>query len=195
VPEVRAGIRERVASPSAAHPSGTTRWEARWFAVAGLGLAGAGICTTDLVFEYPTDAPLLLEQERIAGHVRDLTSLLFFVGVPDACVASCLRVGGVRAPERTRDAGHLRAGRCRVLLGVAAQGKRRGDPAPCGRQRPGPSRDAGGAPPARGLNPAPSDGQATTFRNPIAAPLSARLEAFSVVCGAGPVSGTLWTRA
>jgi hypothetical protein len=66
-------------------------WEARLLGVAGLGLIGAGLFATDPVFGYPTDAPLLLEQESLSGHLHNLASVLFFVGVPGACFAACLR--------------------------------------------------------------------------------------------------------
>lgn len=63
-------------------------WEARLLGVAGGGLIGAGIFTTDPVFGYPPAAPLLLDQETRSGRLHNLASLLFFAGVPGACFVS-----------------------------------------------------------------------------------------------------------
>jgi hypothetical protein len=62
-----------------------TDWEARLLGVAGSGLIGAGLFSTDPVFGYPPEAPLLLDQESPSGHLHNLASLLFFAGLPGAC--------------------------------------------------------------------------------------------------------------
>ena len=71
-----------------------TEWEARLLGVAGSGLIGAGIFSTDPVFGYPPAAPLLLKQESPSGHLHNLASLLFFAGLPGACF-----VAGRRAEQ------------------------------------------------------------------------------------------------
>ncbi len=52
---------------------------------AGIGLIGAGFFISDPVYGYPTDAPLLLVQYSIHGHLHDLFSILVFIGLPVAC--------------------------------------------------------------------------------------------------------------
>jgi hypothetical protein len=68
-----------------------TDWEARLLGIGGLGLIGAGLFTTDPVFGYPLEAPLLLDQESRSGQLHNLASVLFFVGVPGACLVACRR--------------------------------------------------------------------------------------------------------
>jgi len=50
-----------------------------------LGLIGAGIFTTDAVYGYPEDKPLVLAQYTIHGHLHDLFSILVFACLPSAC--------------------------------------------------------------------------------------------------------------
>jgi hypothetical protein len=64
---------------------GAGTWGPRMIGLAGLGLLGAGVFTTDPVFGYPPDSPLMLAQHTIHGHFHGLFSMLFFVGVPGAC--------------------------------------------------------------------------------------------------------------
>ncbi len=52
---------------------------------AAVGLIGAGFFVTDPVYGYPTDAPLLLAQYTVHGHLHDLFSVLVFIGLPVAC--------------------------------------------------------------------------------------------------------------
>jgi hypothetical membrane protein len=53
----------------------------------GIGLIGAGIFTTDPVYGYPQDKPLILAQYSIHGHLHDFFSLLVFICLPIACFA------------------------------------------------------------------------------------------------------------
>ena len=57
----------------------------------GMGLIGAGIFTTDPVYGYPTDQPLVLAQYTLHGHLHDLVSLVVFVCLPAACFVFCRR--------------------------------------------------------------------------------------------------------
>lgn len=66
-------------------------WEALLIGLAGIGLFGAGIFTTDPIFGYPTDAPLVLAQYSVHGHLHDLFSVLLFLGLPIACFVFCRR--------------------------------------------------------------------------------------------------------
>ncbi len=60
-------------------------WGPLLIGLAGIGLIGAGIFTTDPVFGYPPDAPLVLAQYSSHGHLHDLFSILVFLGLPIAC--------------------------------------------------------------------------------------------------------------
>jgi hypothetical membrane protein len=71
-----------------------SEWDARLLGLAGLGLVGAGLFSTDPVFGYPADAPLRLEQYTAPGHLHNIFSLLFFVGVPGACLVEARRHAG-----------------------------------------------------------------------------------------------------
>jgi hypothetical protein len=64
---------------------GAGTWGPGMIGLAGLGLLGAGVFTTDPVFGYPPNLPLVLAQYTIHGHLHDLFSMFFFVGVPGAC--------------------------------------------------------------------------------------------------------------
>lgn len=66
-------------------------WGPLLIGLAGIGLFGAGIFTSDPVFGYPPGAPLVLAQYSIHGHLHDLFSLLLFVGLPAACFVFCRR--------------------------------------------------------------------------------------------------------
>jgi hypothetical membrane protein len=60
-------------------------WGPLLIALAGIGLLGAGIFTTDPIYGYPTSSPLVLAQYSLHGHLHDLFSILFFIGLPTAC--------------------------------------------------------------------------------------------------------------
>src|SRR5689334_5876007 len=47
-------------------------WGPILIGLAGIGLFGAGIFTTDPIFGYPPDAPLVLAQYTVHGHLHDL---------------------------------------------------------------------------------------------------------------------------
>lgn len=66
-------------------------WGPLLIGLAGIGLLGAGIFTTDPIFGYPPSAPLVLAQYTVHGHLHDLCSVLFFAGVPIACFVFCRR--------------------------------------------------------------------------------------------------------
>jgi hypothetical protein len=66
-------------------------WGPLLIGLAGIGLLGAGIFTTDPIFGYPPGAPLVLAQYTVHGHLHDLCSVLFFAGVPSACFVFCRR--------------------------------------------------------------------------------------------------------
>ncbi|MBL7911547.1 MAG: DUF998 domain-containing protein [Bacteroidia bacterium] len=52
----------------------------------GAGLVGAGLFTTDPVYGYPENQPLLLAQYTLRGHLHDLFSILVFICLPWACL-------------------------------------------------------------------------------------------------------------
>jgi hypothetical membrane protein len=60
-------------------------WGPLLIGAAGIGLCGAGIFTTDPLFGYPAGAPLVLAQFSAQGHLHDLFSMLWFLGMPSAC--------------------------------------------------------------------------------------------------------------
>jgi len=66
-------------------------WGSLLIGLAGIGLLGAGIFTSDPVFGYPPSAPLVLAQYSVHGHLHDLFSLLLFAGLPTACFVFCHR--------------------------------------------------------------------------------------------------------
>jgi hypothetical membrane protein len=66
-------------------------WGPLLIGLAGIGLFGAGIFTSDPVYGYPPGAPLVLAQYSVHGHLHDLCSTLFFVGLPAACFVFCRR--------------------------------------------------------------------------------------------------------
>jgi hypothetical membrane protein len=66
-------------------------WGPILIGLAGIGLFGAGIFTTDPIFGYPPDAPLVIAQYTLHGHLHDLCSVLFFAGVPIASFVFCRR--------------------------------------------------------------------------------------------------------
>ena len=104
--------------PERTGDTGGATWEARLLGVAGVGLIGAGLFTTDPVFGYPSDTPLLLQQESLSGRLHDLASLLFFAGVPGACFASSRRAA--RAGERAWAAYSLLTGLAMLVTFVLA---------------------------------------------------------------------------
>lgn len=73
-------------------------WGPLLIGLAGVGLFGAGLCTTDPAFGYPTDAPLALAQYTLWGRLHSAFSLLLFLGLPPACFILCRRF----ADERCR---------------------------------------------------------------------------------------------
>jgi hypothetical protein len=109
----------RGARPAREGDTSDTAWEARLLGMAGIGLLGAGIFATDPVFGYPPDAPLLLAQENLTGHLHNLASVLFFVGVPGACLASCRR--SERAGQRPWAAYSLLTGLTMLVTLVLAR--------------------------------------------------------------------------
>jgi len=54
-------------------------------ALVGMGLFGAGICTTDPVYGYPTNLPMALAQFTFRGHMHDFFSIFVFICLPIAC--------------------------------------------------------------------------------------------------------------
>jgi hypothetical protein len=60
-------------------------WTSIFFGVAGLGLIGAGIFTSDPVYGYPLTEPFHGAQYTVTGRVHEAVSTLFFVGVPVTC--------------------------------------------------------------------------------------------------------------
>ena len=60
-------------------------WISRLIGAVGLGLVGAGICSTDPVYGYPITEPLRLAQFTIHGHLHDFCSLFVFICSPIAC--------------------------------------------------------------------------------------------------------------
>jgi hypothetical membrane protein len=60
-------------------------WGPLLIGLVGIGLIGAGAFTTDPVYGYPPDAPLLLASYSTQGHFHDLFSFLVFLGLPIAC--------------------------------------------------------------------------------------------------------------
>jgi hypothetical protein len=60
-------------------------WISRLIGVVGLGLVGAGICSTDPVYGYPITEPLRLAQFTLHGHLHDFFSLFVFICSPIAC--------------------------------------------------------------------------------------------------------------
>jgi hypothetical membrane protein len=66
-------------------------WGPLLIGLAGIGLFGAGIFTSDPIYGYPPDAPLILAQYTVHGHLHDLFSALLFVGLPTACFVFCRR--------------------------------------------------------------------------------------------------------
>jgi hypothetical membrane protein len=61
-----------------------SRWLWRLVALSGAGMVGAGIFKTDAVYGYPSGAPLRLAQFTTTGHMHDLWSMMFFLGLPVA---------------------------------------------------------------------------------------------------------------
>jgi len=51
----------------------------------GLGLTGAGIFSTDPVYGYPADAPLIFSQQSMHGYLHEIFSIPVFIGLPLAC--------------------------------------------------------------------------------------------------------------
>ena len=53
--------------------------------IVAIGLMGAGIFSTDPVYGYPEDQPLILAQFTLHGHLHDLFSIFVFTCLPAAC--------------------------------------------------------------------------------------------------------------
>jgi len=66
--------------------------------VAGVGLVGAGVFVSDPVFGFPPDKPLVLAQFTPRGHLHDLFSMLWFVGLPAACFVLAVRFFAIGEP-------------------------------------------------------------------------------------------------
>jgi hypothetical membrane protein len=62
--------------------------------LAGIGFLGAGLFTSDPIYGYPADAPLMLDQFTVHGHLHDGASILVFIGVPTAAFVLCRRFAG-----------------------------------------------------------------------------------------------------
>jgi hypothetical protein len=62
-----------------------------YIAAAGTGLACAGIFTTDPVYGYPPAEPYHNTQFTITGHLHDMVSFFFFIGL----VISCFQAGKI----------------------------------------------------------------------------------------------------
>jgi hypothetical protein len=60
-------------------------WVPLLIALVGIGLIGAGIFTTDPIYGYPPDKPLILAQHSLAGHLHNLFSLFVFACLPASC--------------------------------------------------------------------------------------------------------------
>ncbi len=56
------------------------------FGLMGLGLIGAGLFATDPLAGYPPGTPMRIEYTPV-GILHDLFSMLFFLGLPPACIA------------------------------------------------------------------------------------------------------------
>ncbi len=61
------------------------RWAPRLIALVGMGLVGAGICTSDPIYGYPMNLPLRLSQFTIHGHLHDFFSIFVFICQPLTC--------------------------------------------------------------------------------------------------------------
>jgi hypothetical protein len=68
------------------------------FVVAGIGLIGAGIFVSDPVFGFPPDKPLVLAQFTSHGHLHDLFSTFWFLGLPAACSVLAVRFFTISEP-------------------------------------------------------------------------------------------------
>jgi hypothetical membrane protein len=73
-------------------------WGPLLIGLAGIGLFGAGLFTTDPIYGYPPNAPLVLAQYTVHGHLHDAFSVLVFLGIPAACFVLCRRFA--KAGER-----------------------------------------------------------------------------------------------
>ena len=62
-------------------------WAPWLVGLAGVGLIGAGACVSDPGFGYPSSLPLRVAQFTTRGHLHDLFSMFFFVGIPSACIS------------------------------------------------------------------------------------------------------------
>jgi hypothetical membrane protein len=60
-------------------------WTSRLFGAVGLGLFGAGLCSSDPVYGYPMSEPIRIAQFTITGHLHDFFSILVFVCLPICC--------------------------------------------------------------------------------------------------------------
>jgi hypothetical protein len=69
-------------------------WVPLLIGVAGVGLLGAGVFTTDPIYGYPPNAPLVLAQYTVHGHLHDAVSALVFLGIPAACFVFTRRFVG-----------------------------------------------------------------------------------------------------
>ncbi len=65
-------------------PEGST-WGPLLIAALGIGLVGAGIFVTDPVRGYPPGTPDQYLQYSLHGHLHELFSSPFFIGLPVAC--------------------------------------------------------------------------------------------------------------
>ena len=61
------------------------KWTPRLVGMVGAGLIGAGIFSTDPVYGYPTDQPMVLAQFSTHGHLHDFFSIFVFICLPIAC--------------------------------------------------------------------------------------------------------------
>jgi hypothetical protein len=66
-------------------------WGPLLIGMAGIGLIGAGLFTSDPIYGYPPSAQLVLAQYTVHGHLHDAVSALVFLGIPSACFVLCRR--------------------------------------------------------------------------------------------------------
>ena len=95
-------------------------WAPRLVGLAGVGLIGAGVCVSDPVFGYPSSLPLRVAQFTTHGHLHDLFSMFFFVGIPSACISRPLGDGSsVTTRRAARGTAPRRHAEYRSIRGTA----------------------------------------------------------------------------
>lgn len=66
----------------------------RLIGLTGIGLIGAGIFTTDPVYGYPENLPLVMAQFSVHGKLHDAFSILVLICLPAACFVTSKRFTG-----------------------------------------------------------------------------------------------------